>query len=108
MLITSLVIKMQLYVYLRMHILFYAKMFPNIFVTKNSNYFTIISKFYSSKKYGKMMVFSKYKIPQVQKLAKHRVSIVFEFPFPTLVSGGIELLSRDSDSMPLKNLEINF
>ncbi len=35
------------------------------FYSKTSKYFTIISKFYSAKKYGKMIAFSKYKIPQV-------------------------------------------
>lgn len=33
------------------------------FYSKTNIYFTIISKLYSPKKYGKMMIFSKYKIP---------------------------------------------
>ena len=33
------------------------------FCSKTSKHFTIISKFYSTKKYGKMMVFNRYKIP---------------------------------------------
>ena len=54
------------------------------------------------------MFFNKYKIPQVYKLLKHRVSIDCKFSFPTLTCRGIESLSKDRESMPLKNLEINF